>query len=800
MLDVFPADALPPETTISPYLLGIAADFEALISMPSASTRDILTVLRLGSPFGEIRGLACTVPGRAVAWPCQVALAFARKAGSQESVEWLFQFDAALRSPDLINKYPELNQRPRPNSNPIWDVHSRLSLDEYHLASRPDVSTYDLLTTDIQRGLIHALGRTHWMQSTHASDSLDASLTGLLRILPLIPADQLADAIDSGNDEGCQRLFAAAAGSLNYMRQPDTPLPPETREDYLKDCCRLLMHPEWASTATLYSSLGTGAAATVRESSWVEDDDDPPEVDDAPDRFREGHMQTLERQVSRELNPVSGVTDLLAEIAQDRTRPMYGEHLAVMREYQHPLAWHVAHPSDVACLVRMIYGGMDFGRKRLAEIDFDRLSIRACLMAMILTGRSADWLCRVVVGELPELGTVRPTSAPIYAPQADAIVFWPETMPELPTQPERAADLFEPVVNSGLIPLPGCVAYLWRECARHRGPGQSVLGIQPEQVRPVLNDVNQVLWQAMPNRPALTTGRLRASFTAIMETVVQLDPILAAYISGQWRSALRVPAFYITVSSDMLAERYRQAVAGWWELMTDIEPRLAQIPRAEVTQLPHFYMGSPYLPKSGILRETFANLKAQVASASASDDKHNAQTLLASMALSVLAGVRITEATNRQANDFDLALAWTEGPMPMLQLPETKGNRWTTAARYAPLSDPLPELLRAVLAPEQTAAALYFKSSGQVIPVTPTELRQRLKKAGVPFPRWNCGRHEKRTWLLDMQVAFDHANSVIGHQSAGREQFNPNLPGRPGLAWRADIEATRKLAQHLELI
>jgi hypothetical protein len=105
--------------------------------------------------------------------------------------------------------------------------------------------------------------------------------------------------------------------------------------------------------------------------------------------------------------------------------------------------------------------------------------------------------------------------------------------------------------------------------------------------------------------------------------------------------------------------------------------------------------------------------------------------------------------------------------------------------------------LRALLPGDLQAPAFSFRIQAQRVPADKSKIRRRLTELDVPFPRWHAGRHLLRTFLLEQGLPFDATNAILGHQSAGRELFNPYLPGNPGEVWHAFLRLSDRLAQHL---
>ncbi len=781
--------ALPPEAMISPHLEAVASSLAEAIGQPDRQA-DILTVLRLLCPFGDPTGLALPASGQSVALVCNLAAHCARLANQLDVPPFLDTVGAKLQSDAVRQAFPELFQRPGPNANVLWSTHAKLA----------SAQAYSLLAVELQCGLIVALARTSWVWTEEAAKSMDAMMTAL-RIIPHLDAEALADAFASHDPLACGTVIRQSACDLPYQNHPDRLLPRATQLGYARDCCRLLNHPDWISIEMGDAPLGGGAGIvrSRRGQNWQFDDDDPPETEAAPDRFRERHLEKLERQVRRQVTPGAGLDEFDADA--DLGVPgllIYGEELAVLREYPHPLAWHAAHPNDIAVLVRMIFRDTaPSGSFAITQLSTDKLMLRTALLTMCLTGRTLDWLLQVRVGDWPDATACLPSMPPRYVPERDAIVYWPEAIPDLPTQPEQAADLFEAVSAVWVLPLSEPLIPWWREVASRSPKGQRALTLTADQVENALKSATSLLREKTPNLPALTQGRLRAAYTALMEHTGQLDPLLAACISGQWRTALRVPLFYTTLSLPLLADRYREVIQRVWAALRETQPQLPNAFGVTPAALPELRLGSPYYPKLSVVKQAVHALHGAVAQAGGDEGRHNAKTLLALYGLSLFTGLRISEAASLQTVDFDLQATWQGAAMPWIVLPETKGSRWTSAARITPLPDCLLPLLHELLPDHLQAPAFSFRTQGRLVPADKGEIRRRLADLDVPFPRWHAGRHLLRTILVEQGLPFDATNAILGHQSAGRELFNPYLPGNPGETWRAFRLLSDRLAHRL---
>lgn len=785
-----PAVALPPPSQQPADILALAVAVAHSLGQPEADEY-ITLPLRLGSPHGDHIGLGLIAPGHMLTWTCEVMSAFERRADQPGPPGLLHAISQALQSEALQQQFPDLTKQPRPNENFLFDLHWPLST----------ASAYDLLAPDLQLGAIATLHRTRWRRTRAINKSLDAMATAALRLIPKLDREALQRALTSSDPPAITAVFREAAFQLEYEREPGKALPRSTQIGYLRDCCRLLGHPEWVYAATSTSVLGQGASTDHdrRRSAWQIDDDDPPEMDEAPDRFRERHWARVEEQVQLELAPGAGVQAVAAESARLSGLHLYAEALAVMREYAHPATWDCAHPNDLARLIRLIYQSPRSARSvHIPDLPSERLGLRTAMLSLLLTGRSARWLTQVRKGRWPDPTTATPEFAPTYVPEHDAIVYWPEAIADLPTHPERAADLYESVSPVWILPLPHVLAPWWREAAHRLAEGEPILGVSEAQVQRALSDATAIVHAGASHRPAITERRLRNAFHALMEHEADFDPLLAAYISGQWRPALRVPAFYTTVHMDGLAHQYRAAVHHLWEYWRQLDPQLPNLPEVELSESPSARMGSPYLPRLDILRSAVQALQMAVNQAQTPEETHNARTSLALYGLSVLCAFRVSEAGSCQNVDVDLDAEWNGMPMPWVILPECKGSRWTTAARIVPLPDLLVPLIRSVISDHASEYAFHYLADGHPIPATQDEIRRQLAVCGVPFPRWHAGRHWVRTTALEHGVAFDQIGACLGHQSAGREMFSPFVPSEPARAWQAFRELSCRLARLLD--
>jgi integrase len=286
----------------------------------------------------------------------------------------------------------------------------------------------------------------------------------------------------------------------------------------------------------------------------------------------------------------------------------------------------------------------------------------------------------------------------------------------------------------------------------------------------------------------------------LLETLGQLDPLLAAFVSGQWRIDLRVPLHYTTVPLRLLADRYREAARRVWQLLQAGAPQMPDVPDIQPAPLPDVNLGSPYLPKLDVIRTVFQAAQTASDNAVTPEERHNALTLRLLLGLDVFCGLRSGETEAFPVVQIDLAATWQAAcrPWPHFFLPEAKGNWWTTAARGLPLPRPLLQLAQEVLANSQGETTLFFFIGGERVPITPANIADQLDPLGVPRPRWHDGRHLLRCYLLERGLPCEAINFVLGHQAQGHEGLNPYRPFDLWQVWSTYESLVADLAARLQ--
>jgi hypothetical protein len=203
-----------------------------------------------GKPYGQYAGLGLIAPGHTLTWTCEVKSAFERRIDRPGAPSLLGAVSRVLQSEALLQQFPDLAKQPRPNANFLFDLH-------WPLSTAP---AYDLLAPDIQIGAIATLHRTRWRRTRAINKTLDAMATAALRLIPKLDREALQRALTSSDPPAITAVFREAAFQLEYDREPGKALPRSTQIGYLRDCCRLLGHPEWVEATASTSALGQGTA------------------------------------------------------------------------------------------------------------------------------------------------------------------------------------------------------------------------------------------------------------------------------------------------------------------------------------------------------------------------------------------------------------------------------------------------------------------------------------------------------------------------------------------------------------
>jgi hypothetical protein len=790
-----PETALPPSTAWGALTAALAAFLvEMLLPTNQDWTTDLITVVRrvllLLAPLDDVTGLALARGEIAfdekhvgLALACELAGQFI-ETGDEISQEFLVSLSQALRSPSAAEKYPQLHLPAPGNKNPLIAFHNQMAL----------FSTYPVFARALHEGLVDAWKVYGW--DLKKTGSLSSLITAARRILPELDKSRVENLLASANEEELSEWIRSIAHSLMYANAASKPLPDETREQYFRDFCTLIGKEVWIGEDR---KTGHGSGRRTR-ADWDNEDDDLPESDDAPDGLSEEQFKRIAAKVKKELHddhPLDGDED--SDEQDPKRQFIYSDERAVMQEYLSKLAWHCTHPAELAWLVAKLCG---------YSLDIHS-ETRTLLLSVIFLGRSLEWLHSIRLGTKFETETR--LEHPIYLPQLDAICFPPELVKSYPVKPLRTSDLFLPVSRNWILPVPAILAQNWRTLGENKAEGKALFTEDSFTAKENLKGLTRLYQKDFPNAPAFTEGRLRKAFTVMMvetglkdepksESETHLNEVLLAMVSGQWRNSLHVPLFYSTLPMKELAVRFRKCSTEMVIRLRKFDIGVSSIPsRFEFRPTPDFYQGSPYHPKMEVLQSLVHGLCIFISNQSTDEGRKNAVTLAALYGLSLFCGLRISEAASARAILFDLLATWNKEPFPLLTLPQTKGNRFTFSARIVPIPRPIVPLLSQSLpasCDSQTPAFQIF-SDGKHYQASTDWIAKLRQQAGLPLLRWHAARQNLNSGLFLTTRGIDTANAILGHQSAGREQFNPYLPDHLIETWKEYLDYADRSAIEL---
>jgi integrase len=320
--------------------------------------------------------------------------------------------------------------------------------------------------------------------------------------------------------------------------------------------------------------------------------------------------------------------------------------------------------------------------------------------------------------------------------------------------------------------------------------------VSQETVKTVLKDLSIFFQRNYPNAPNFTEGRLRRAFTVLI-TQAGLNEVYGAMISGQWRTILRTPLHYTTLTFQQLADRFRPSSRIMVERLRYFGSTIPELDDIPLSVLPERYQGSPYCPRPEVVLGVITKLIAYIEKKTSPHDRHNVIILAAFIGLDLFCGLRFSELCDAEPIQFDLDAVWQGQPMPWLQLPDTKGNRFTTAARLVPIYFGLVPLVKKLLLIEEKGLFICWDADEKK-KLNRDILDKWREEAGIPLLRWHSCRQEVNSALFLCTTSMETANVILGHQNAGRELFNPYLPGGdPFEHWKTFLEYCQKFDEEI---
>jgi hypothetical protein len=86
---------------------------------------------------------------------------------------------------------------------------------------------------------------------------------------------------------------------------------------------------------------------------------------------------------------------------------------------------------------------------------------------------------------------------------------------------------------------------------------------------------------------------------------------------------------------------------------------------------------------------------------------------------------------------------------------------------------------------------------GTLVAVSEEKLSQLLKEFKVDFPRYHCGRHLLRSFLLVNGMSYIRINAIMGHEFAGWDPYSKYSNFGLLNCWRKYLGLADKLATEL---
>jgi len=674
-----------------------------------------------------------------------------------------------LRAEETLLRFPVLGQNPSPRKNPLWNIHA-------DLISYPAYSTF---ACDLQVGLVLAWKHYGWTEEN--IKNVSSLATSARRILPELTVDDLQTYIDKRDEIGAADLIHNVADNLTYLGHYEW-LPMNTRELYFRNFCTVIDKEYWLKYPR--RGKGGGHSGQRRRPTFYDIEDDLPEGGDAPDGFLSGEYEqfahSLEEELAAEEDFLDGEEDLDESLPKGRFT--YSEERAVMQEYLNPLAWNCTHPQELAWLVAQLL------------TRFKNNPVTVLILSVIFLGRSTSWLLRIAIEKNPDKEEL--LEMPTYYPKHDLVLYPPE-LAKYPDHPLKTEDLFIPISRNWAVPLPHILIPLWKNLVGNLKEGDLLFkGLTQSMVKEQLKTLTESFRVTYPSAPKFTEGRLRRAFI-IMSTQTGLNEVYGGMISGQWRLPLRTPLHYTTLTFKQLADRFRPASHKIYGNLCELNPAVPEQKEIELVALPEKHQGSPYHPRPEVFIEIIDALIIYLKRCQPYPHNwQNARTLAVFIGMNLFCGLRFSELCESRVVQFDLHAIWKGHPLPWLQLPDAKGNRFTTASRLVPIPTPILSMVKIVLNPssDRNTNAFWGWVEGNKQNIDRDILDQWREEAQIPLLRWHSSRQALNSSLFLCTTSMTTANIVLGHQAAGRELFNPYLPGDPTTHWQVYLDYCDRLA------
>jgi hypothetical protein len=722
--------------------------------------------------------------------------------------------------------------RPGGTANRIFDLH-------FHTAGYP---AWDHLAFRLQAGLVAQIRKESDPAFNKPKSVRDHNIrtycTAPKTLVPLIHTELLAPAL-AALDEDASLLRDALWQAAALVES----ITPNTRHDYVTKLLDLLRRGA-ASRSPSIGQSGFGRrrrrpfrlaeldpeahpAGVPGNRDWQELarraalDEDAPVVESDPDEEeREYDGDPAGVEIAEQSRSSSS--------SSNRRHLWYLGNRITMERNRGPDDPCVFQVREVAEFYAAMLSG-PVRRRDLAE-RLNRASRFLMLDLMFHTGRPAEWLAAIALGQLPSPDEA--LSQPVYDAGRGAIGYAPACHVGVPprllgsdeeaaSERRRQAESCEPVRLWYPLPLAPFQASLISAYLKLRAQAAATMrpiegAYMPDDAGPLLllardgrlrpwveadtgilhQDLTAALRRHHPSWPAVRPARFRLSFSAWYRHY-GLDPLYGFYVSEHYHNEFQMPAIYSRVRVEALARAYATVQE---RLRADIEAEYRNLigtaadskndpllwrPEAAPETVPwrnEDAFGSWHCPRRSRVRALLAGLADMAASADPATARRGRIGRTAA-GLTALSGLRPAEVCNLRARWVDL----DDGSIAV----DGKDNFALTADRQVPVAGALRPLLEEALG-ESVHGPLADDGRGHYLlwldagggPVTLSEedgnriLVEAGARAGLreeQVPDWYALRHSYRSHALEAGAPFEVINALMGHQVLGCDLYNRAL-------------------------
>lgn len=785
--DFLPARSSPERQveSFANHLLGVLSAAQTDTNTWEIPLQDLISLLVVG---GNLVGIAAPVrvntalPTPLVCWA--VTCILGGQQAAEEALPGFFQLTRILSDPEFRSRFPGIHSLPdripeAQKPNPLVSIH-------YELAATP---AYPSLAAALQQGLVRVLPEYGWLVNEKDILPYQALRTGLVRVFTSFNEEEaclLMNLLQGNKLEAAENMAREVASRIKPLRGKKKQLAEKTIESYVWGFGKIFLDP-----GDIQRREGYQRSQYAKQAEPISnEDDDPPDDTSREEKKRFRKQEEKERQE----DGTGSIFDNLVEENEpgdERLRIALDER-AVMQHYISGLEWSTLNINEIARVLEIIF--------QIRRNEKDAPDLRALYATLIFTGRELEWLLDVRLGNIQKDQIDSQVPHPIYDPEKNAIFYTPHSFSDIARPPRYRVESCIPVKYVWCLPLGSLLGSLWQVIAKRTKPGERILKVEKERVSEVLKLLTRSLQKSIPMMPPVTIGRLRSASKHLLVKTGEFDPVLAAIISDRRTLANHATMYYTMTPVSFLQREYNCAMQKVWEKLHWLYPDLPEVKFQEEESLPWDYnIGSAYQPKRDMLLAGLQTL----ARAAQEDDNlhalHNARTLLFIYLLSFLCGLRISEAALLRRDQFDSVEILPGKRIRLLHLPETRGNRYTTAERTIPIPEVLYAVLDALLKRSEgsTHAFSFCDDRGQTLEADAGRIRQLLDEYGVLFPRFHAGRHQLRTFLVQHHMPYAAINAILGHTRTGEELYNPYLPGDIRSIWLTYLQMADGLAEEL---